>query len=399
VTLSGDPGIYDLDLYLDGEVARVSSFIMGSPTLPAQRLLQADDFDRYRDKWGAVGRVEGGPGEFKIDDGRAVMTLTGSTGQVLKRSGKLFTDAIVEVDTAPLEDSEAPGFGIAFRCKDDRNFYAFVINPKGQLAIFSVEGGKLVWKRYWTTEAPGVIRRGAAANRLRVLGDGSLVRLYVNGYLVGALDHIYRDEGQAGILVLGQGKPRGQVAFTKWRVWSLAERYELAPEKAPWARFALALPGRTTVAESLQRLGEPYLNYKTSVVEDEIDAMEEPSVLDLGVYDRAKARGVNVSEVRVLLWGNIDHGLPIATFVFRGDKLWYAKYPSSPTETTPEQLASRYGKDAKTTTLHGRHGDVFSVLKLYSYPAQGLSFTQVPDRRIENKLVFPPSAELPLGLR
>ena len=74
-----------------------------------------------------------------------------------------------------------------------------------------------------------------------------------------------------------------------------------------------------------------------------------PSELDTGVYKRAKARGVNVSEVRVLVW-DAGHFPPVATFVFQGDKLWYAKYPAAPGDATLEQLASRYGKVSRTST-------------------------------------------------
>lgn len=398
VTLPGESGIYDLDLYLHGKLARISSFIVGSPATPAQRLLQSDDFDRQRDEWGAAGRVEGGPGEFEIANGRAVMTLVGSTGQTFKRSGKPFGDAIIEVDAAPLNGSDPAGFGIVFRSKDSRSFYAFVINPRRQFAVLMVDSGRFVWKQNWTGEAPGVILEGAATNRLRVLGDGSLLRLYVNGYYVGALDQVYRGEGQAGMVVLGQGKPGSRVAFSKWRVWSLAERYALAPEKAPWTRFAFATPGKTTVDESFQRLGMPYLDYKTSTVGDEIDARGEPSMLGLGVYNRAKARDAKVAEARVLVW-DLGKWPPVATFVFRGDKLWYAKYPASPMETTPEQLAARYGKVPRTATLNRREADILYVVKVYGYPAKGFAFTQALSQQIENKLVFPPSEELPFGLR
>ena len=395
ITFSGESGIYDLDLYLDGKLARLSSFIIGSPAPPDRPALQADDFEQEKSNWGAV---EGGPGNLKIENGRTVMTLAGGNGGVWKRSGKPFAHAIIEVDAAPLKDSDAAGFGIVFRSKDSRNFYAFVINPQGQFAVFMVEGGNLVWKQNWTAEAPGVIRKGAATNRLRVLGDGFLLRLYVNGYYVGALNEVFRGEGEAGILVFGQGKPGSQVAFSRWRVWPLAEKYDVAYEKAPWIRFSFATPGQTTVDESLQRLGVPYLDYKTTVVEDEIDVMGEPSMLDMSVYNRAKARGVNVSEVRVLVW-NLGNLPPMATFVFRGDKLWYANYPAAPSDATPEQLASRYGKPTRTSTQDRRAIDILYTVKVYGYPEKGHAFTQTHRERIESKFVFPPSAELPPGLR
>jgi hypothetical protein len=145
-------------------------------------------------------------------------------------------------------------------------------------------------------------------------------------------------------------------------------------------------------------LGVPYLDYKAKVVEDEIDVLGKPGIIDRSVYARAKARGVDVTEVRVLVWEDLGHFPPVATFVFCGDKLWYAKYPAAPAETTPEQLASRYGKP-RTATLGLRAGHILYAVKVCGYPEKGLAFTDVHGERIENKFVFPPFAELPFGLR
>jgi hypothetical protein len=119
----------------------------------------------------------------------------------------------------------------------------------------------------------------------------------------------------------------------------------------------------------------------------------------VGDYTRAKARGVRVSEVRVLEW-DLGGGRPIAMFVFRGERLRYAKYPVSPLETTPEQLASRHGTVPRVVTLNWREADVLYTAKVYGYPAQGMAFMQgYSGDRIESKFVFPPSPELPFGLR
>jgi hypothetical protein len=73
--------------------------------------------------------------------------------------------------------------------------------------------------------------------------------------------------------------------------------------------------------------------------------------------------------------------------------------PVSPAETTPEQLASRYGKVSRTATVSRRVVDMVYSVKVYGYPERGFAFTQVRSDRIENKFLFPPSAELPFGLR
>lgn len=404
LTLSDASGIYDLDLYLDGELARLSSFVIGKSAAPAEHLIQADDFDRYRPTWGVPKRVEGGPGTVEIEAGRAVMTLLGGGVQAWQHSGISLGDAVVEVDATPSSNSDSVGYGVVFRYKDDRDFYAFVVNPKGEFAVLMIDTGELVWKQPWTPEAPGIIRTGAPGNRLRVLADGSLFRFYVNDHFVGGLGQVFAVEGETGILILGPrlipdqlaGKSGGQVAFSRWRVWPLSDRYGLASDKAPWTRFAFATPGQTAVDEAVGRLGMPYLDYKTDVVEDEIDLRGDPPIVNAGVYTRAKARGVNVSEVRVLAW-DLGGGRPVAMFVFRGDRLWYAKYPASPLETTPEQLASRHGQVPRVATLNWKETDMLYTEKVYGYPAQGMAFTQGDNDRIESKFVFPPSPELPLG--
>ena len=72
-------------------------------------------------------------------------------------------------------------------------------------------------------------------------------------------------------------------------------------------------------------------------------------MLDLGVYKRARERDVKVITVRVLTW-DLGQWPPVATFVFRGEKLWYASYPTSPSEATPEKLTALYGKEARVST-------------------------------------------------
>ena len=72
--------------------------------------------------------------------------------------------------------------------------------------------------------------------------------------------------------------------------------------------------------ESLQRLGLPSVDDKTSVVEDGIDALREPSMMVMSAYNRAKAWGVKVAEVRVLAWNLGGWSAAVATFVFRVDK-------------------------------------------------------------------------------
>lgn len=367
LTLPGGDGIFDLDLYLDDTIARIGSFVVGAPAMPDDRVLErAETFSTGPDR--------------------------------VKTSGKPYADAIVEVEATATDAKEAGAFGIVFRYEDDANFHAFVINSRGQHAVVASIQGKVIWKEPWTAEARGVIRTGAASNRLRVLSDRFRFRFYVNEVYAGALDNLFTPQGQVGVVVLGRPAPGTQVAFEHWRVSALAPRYSAGTEHAPWVRFAFATPGKTRIRECLERLGEPYLDYETAT--DAIAVLGAPSQLPLGVYDRAVGTAVpnDFASVRVLTWAGLDSGAPVATFVFRADTLWYASFPAAPTEATAVELTSRHGP-AQLVTLERREVDVIHQVKVFGYPQRGMAFTQVDGEPIANRIVFEAAAELPKGLR
>ena len=83
---------------------------------------------------------------------------------------------------------------------------------------------------------------------------------------------------------------------------------------------------------------------------------------------------------------------------------WASKSGPKLEESTSRTCACWFGiseicRRPRTTTLNRRAADILYAVKVYGYPEKGLAFTQVNSQQIENKIVFPPSAELPFGLR
>jgi len=131
-----------VDLYLDGKLKRISSFIVGQPVPPTEHLRQTDDFDNHKTMWGSAHQLEG-RGDYKNENGLGVITVKGRDVTGWKHSGESFGDILVEVDATPLGDPVA--YGVVVRSKDEHNFYTFLITTKGEFAVLMVDDGKLVW--------------------------------------------------------------------------------------------------------------------------------------------------------------------------------------------------------------------------------------------------------------
>lgn len=173
-------------------------------------LLYATSFDAFNDEWDLY------PGRDSVqveaqDDGdaggapdRALVIRYGSgtpdevVWSVLDRK---FSDFDLRV-TARLLDGpiDQNQYCVAFRYRDERNFYLFCITADGYYSLAKVRGGVQEKVSDWGTTS--AIRLGAAPNEMRVVGQGDEFRFFVNGEPVLLC---LKGENQSSMWAYGEG--------------------------------------------------------------------------------------------------------------------------------------------------------------------------------------------------
>ena len=254
-----EPGVYDLDLFANGKWAAASSFIIGDPAPPQDRLIQSDDFSNPESGWGAArspnGSVSNDNGQYSVLIDKVDTPAWGTSGQV-------FGDVVAEVEATALNvppgtrDDSYGYYGIVVRFQDADNYYAFFASPSGNYGVFHMDNGRVVWDQRLSQAPLSIIPDGFRTSRLRVLSHGSELRFYVNGLLVATLFKPRWADGQAGVLVISAGRSPATFGFDNWRAWKLpgaaaspvasAQATEAAPTEKPTA----AAPAQKPAAQA-----------------------------------------------------------------------------------------------------------------------------------------------------
>lgn len=211
-------GVYDIDLYLDGDLFGSSSVTVGEPVSDPERLLFADEFDDVHSGWGTTATDTG---IIEYRDSHLMFTLGGRNAPAVSVPGGVIGDAIVEVEATTIGGPADNALGIVARYQDNDNYYAFLVSADGYYAILHFVDGQLTWDQQWEFDGLTGVRMGMASNQLRLLAQGRLLRFYVNGALRAVVQDALWQEGQMGLFAGVFDEPGVQVAFDKWRVWSL----------------------------------------------------------------------------------------------------------------------------------------------------------------------------------
>ncbi|MGD1996849.1 MAG: hypothetical protein PVH62_08760 [Anaerolineae bacterium] len=123
----------------------------------------------------------------------------------------------LEATAAPLSSGRLNGYGLAFRAQDSDRYAVFAVSADGYLSVVRMEGHTEVPLLEWH-QFPH-IRRGRAANRLRLSCAGGTCHFWVNDEYAGSLPD---DMGPAGDVGLWASRLEGgevRVAFTQVAVW------------------------------------------------------------------------------------------------------------------------------------------------------------------------------------
>jgi hypothetical protein len=143
----------------------------------------------------AMGQVKDGAYEMFVELSGDIFWVTG---------GRLFRDAVYEVDATPVEGTVDNGYGLLFRVNtEEQRFYVFKVSSDGYVFIGRcadncAETVALV-DRDWF-DSPAVAQGLNVTNHLRVVASGARMSFYVNDTLVGEAEEENLKQGDIGLL-------------------------------------------------------------------------------------------------------------------------------------------------------------------------------------------------------
>lgn len=163
--------------------------------LPVQRphpgdLLYATSFDDFNDEWdiypgrdsAQIVTDSADPAGASLTGGRLVIKHGSPVADevVWSTLDRKFNDVDLRVTTllvdGPFDQNQ---YGIIFRYRDEQNFYLFRISSDGYYSLAKVKNGVQEMVSDWNTS--GTIRQGNAANEIRVWGQQTKFRFFING--------------------------------------------------------------------------------------------------------------------------------------------------------------------------------------------------------------------------
>jgi hypothetical protein len=112
---------------------------------------------------------------------------------------KSVSDFYLSAELQRISGPEDCSYGIAFRVKDDNNFYLFLISDTQYFSVYRINNG--IWKtlldwRYSSAIGPERI------NRIEMVAQGSHFDFWVNEKLVGAVDDNLIKTGRNGVTMI-----------------------------------------------------------------------------------------------------------------------------------------------------------------------------------------------------
>jgi pSer/pThr/pTyr-binding forkhead associated (FHA) protein len=178
-------------------------------------LIYSDDFNDSETGWGEVFepdtvRQYGGSRYHII--AKKINTFTWS------KSGRDFTDFVLEVDATQDQGPSNNSYGVLFRSEDDKHFYRFGISGDGFYFLDKLVGDDWVAIIDWK-ESPS-INRGQASNHMKVTCVGSQITLHVNDqHLTTTTDDSY-DHGDIGLFAGSFAEPDVHITFDNLKIWA-----------------------------------------------------------------------------------------------------------------------------------------------------------------------------------
>lgn len=223
------PGLYELEIYVNGELVQSGSFEISPqeqlvnelPTglepaapVPVGKLILAETFDNNNANWWT------GSGVVQEEG-----TVAGTLDMVTHQKDHAFSssctpcnppaDMYVEADASYVSGPTDLGYGLIYRAEVNLNtFYTFLISANGYYLVAKYDNG---WTRLidWT---PSSAVTKVGANKLGVWCRGARCEFFINGTRVNAVT----DSSLSGRFVgLRVDQSEIEAAFDNVRVWSV----------------------------------------------------------------------------------------------------------------------------------------------------------------------------------
>lgn len=175
------------------------AMVTPTPTVtPEATPILVDDFSDPESGW-PTGRVRNGEVGYQNGEYRTHATA-GVDVAVAGGLGTVFTDFDLEVSARALNPPFSGAYFLVFRYQDDDNYYYVRVSPsRGNFDIHrNTDGNRTELVAPTNTSA---IQTGTAANRLRVVVQGTSIRLYINYELLALVSDVSSPD--RGNLLLG----------------------------------------------------------------------------------------------------------------------------------------------------------------------------------------------------
>ena len=186
-----------------------------SAALAKLTLIYSDDFNDSETGWGEVFEPDTvrqyGGSQYHII-AKKINTFTWS------KSGRDFTDFVLEVDATQDQGPSNNSYGVLFRSEDDEHFYRFGISGDGFYFLDKFIGDDWVAIIDWT-ESP-YINRGQASNRLKVTCAESQITLYVNDQNLATVADDSYDHGDVGLFAASFAEADVHITFDNLKIWA-----------------------------------------------------------------------------------------------------------------------------------------------------------------------------------
>lgn len=212
-----EPGLYDVDLLLDGAVQASDSLVLGEPGAPGGEPAVADSFDDPGSGWTILAEADGSGG---YEGGAFRMRLESADDLAWSALEGTYGDFVAEVEVTP--DADGPvEMGLAVRHQGDGGFHGYLVSSEGDAAPFSIVDGQLALDAPWGDLPPELLAGGDGSRTLRVLASGPELRYYVDGRLVARLPEARWADGQVALVIGSRSQPGVGAAFDDFRLWAL----------------------------------------------------------------------------------------------------------------------------------------------------------------------------------
>lgn len=157
--------------------ATISACALPALACEGTSVLFEDDFSFRDPAWGNYDgtTIEGGTLSIEVNQGG---------GYTLLNQSGLYQDFDVCVDLVQHNDDPSNAWAsIAFWGQDYENYYTFDVATNGYIKVSRLQNNRWLSPVEWTL-TEGVVNAGEEANHLRVVGQGNVATVFVNGQQV-----------------------------------------------------------------------------------------------------------------------------------------------------------------------------------------------------------------------